>query len=226
MLITITPITYEDIPAAAECIQVAFDDDPYNKWVFDKANFNKERNLSSLSIKCEWGIKNALFYVAKDSARRDEVLGVAMWSAPKPAHQPESWSEWFDGWALWMKQGILLAKYGGRGGLRTSRYWIWKARQAEAQKALWTDPNGYYFCNIVVVRPGHQGQGIGRKLFEVVTDKADKEGRQCYLESSRDEPNTRIYMRLGFEMAKTMRCEEDGEGIDLFCMTRQPRPKT
>ena len=127
---------------------------------------------------------------------------------------------------MWVKQGLLLAKYRGRGGLKTSRYWIWKARQAEAQKALWTDPNGYYFCNIVVVRPGHQGKGIGRKLFEVVMDKADKEGRQCYLESSRDEPNTRIYMRLGFEMVKTMRCEEDGEGIDLFCMIRQPEPKT
>lgn len=38
MLIEIQAITRADIPGAAECIQLAFDDDPYNNWVFDKAN--------------------------------------------------------------------------------------------------------------------------------------------------------------------------------------------
>ena len=34
--IEITPIKYDDIPGAAECIQVAFgEDDPYFHWAFD-----------------------------------------------------------------------------------------------------------------------------------------------------------------------------------------------
>lgn len=38
MPVNITPIEPEDIPGAARCIQIAFSDDPYFKWVFDVAN--------------------------------------------------------------------------------------------------------------------------------------------------------------------------------------------
>lgn len=108
----------------------------------------------------------------------------------------------------------------GRGGLNVKRYWIWKARQAEAQSALWTDKRGYHFCNIVTVLPDAQGRGVGRKLMEVVLGRADKEGMPCYLESSRDVPNVAIYERFGFELVKEMKCDDDGCAINLFCMTR------
>lgn len=113
---------------------------------------------------------------------------------------------------LTARQALNNLRHWGRGGLRTNRYWIWKARQHEAQSQIWDDPKGYYFCNIVAVRPGTQGKGIGRKLFEAVTDKADQEGVKCYLESSRDEPNVRIYEKMGFEMKKEMECR-DGEDV-------------
>lgn len=90
------------------------------------------------------------------------------------------------------------------------------------QSKLWTDPAGYYFCNIVVVDPASQGKGIGRALFENVFEMADKEGRKCYLESSRDVPNTEIYRKLGFEKVKKMDCDDEGEVCELFCMVREP----
>ena len=98
-----------------------------------------------------------------------------------------------------------------------NRYWIWKARQAEAQKELWTDEQGYYFCNIVTVLPGEQGRGIGKKLMQAAMDKADKEGRKCYLESSRMIPNVAIYEKMGFRLVRQMRCEDgvEGEGCDV-----------
>jgi len=228
MPIEISPITTSDIPSVVECIQLAFDDDPYSNWAFDKrpGQFNKQRNFASLKAKCEWGIRNALFYVAKDSDRPDgAVLGVSMWMKPRRADEGQTWSEWVDEYILWLKQGWNLVRYQGRGGLKTNRYWIWKREQAQAQAEIWTDPDGYYFCNIVTVRPGIQGKGIGRMLFEVVTKMADQEGRQCYLESSKDKPNIAIYEKMGFQLVKKMACEDGEDVCDLFCMIREPQAK-
>ena len=62
--------------------------------------------------------------------------------------------------------------------------------------------------------------------MEEVLDMADKEGRMCYLESSRSEPNIAIYEKFGFRLAREMECR-DGEGekdaIKLYCMLREPR---
>jgi GNAT superfamily N-acetyltransferase len=134
-----------------------------------------------------------------------------------PASSPPTWSATLDNWALWFRQGLLNIRFMGRGGLRVNRYWIWKARQAEAQKELWNDEQGYYFCNIVTVLPGEQGQGIGRKLMQAAMDKADTEGRKCYLESSRSVPNVAIYEKMGFRLVREMRCEDgvEGEGCDV-----------
>ena len=93
---------------------------------------------------------------------------------------------------------------------RPQRYYIWKRTQSHLQSQIWTDPHGYFFCNIVTVLPSHQGMGIGKMLFQKVTDQADREGRRCYLESSRAEPNVKIYERLGFRMVSEMDCDDDG----------------
>ncbi|GAB7347148.1 hypothetical protein MBLNU459_g3269t1 [Dothideomycetes sp. NU459] len=226
MPVEITRMTEADVDGAIDCIQVAFAKDPYNNWVFDTSKFSKERNRVSLGIRCRWGIKHALFYVAKDPAASDpsRVLGVAMWLSPSNPFLPQSWSDYIGSWSLWGQQVYMNLVY-GRGGLNVKRYWIWKDRQAEAQKSLWTDENGYYFCNIVTVLPETQGMGIGKKLFNVVMRQADEEGRKCYLESSRAEPNMAIYNKMGFELAKEMTCDDDGTAISLYCMMRNPVAK-
>lgn len=242
MPISVLPITPADIPAAVRCIQEAFDTDPYNNWVYNKTappasgGFDKDRNFASLKIKCEWGMRSsyALFYVAKeipDGGKESDgkLLGVSMWTTPAMTSQPQTWSDWLNDYRLWLGQGLNVLYYRGWGGLRRDRYWIWKREQAECQKELWTDDQGYYFVNIVVVFPDAQGKGVGRKLFEVVMDKADQEGRGCYLESSRWEPNVKIYEKMGFEVRKKMKCvAEDGsnESVDLFCMMREARKAT
>lgn len=67
--------------------------------------------------------------------------------------------------------------------------------------------------------------GIGKRLFEVVMRQADAEGRKCYLESSRAEPNMAIYQKMGFELAKEMECDDQGTAITLYCMIRNPKPE-
>ena len=171
---------------------------------------------------------HGLFYVCRAKTSPGKVLGTAMWLAPQPVlppfqswTSPRSWHEWASAWRLWMQQGWMNLWY-GRGGLNVKRYWLWKAAQAQAQTELWTDPRGYYFCNIVTVLPEVQGKGVGRKLMEVVLKEADEKGMRCYLESSRREPNVAIYERFGFKLAKEMLCDDEGEAITLFCMTREP----
>lgn len=150
------------------------------------------------------------------------VLGVSCWLPPSPASVPESWSSWLQSWVLSFNQLLNNVRYHGHGGLRTNRYWIWKDRQREAQAQIWDDPRGYYFCNIIAIRPEAQGKGIGRQLFEAVSERADREGIKCYLESSKLTPNTQIYERLGFYMARGMECR-DGEDV---CMVSYQFLKT
>jgi GNAT superfamily N-acetyltransferase len=183
------------------------------------------RNRVSLGIRCRWGIRNALFYVAKDtdSDKQGEVLGIAMWMPPRPVVEKATWKEWLEGWRIWAEQ-VAMNAFHGRGGLNVQRYWIWKAKQAEAQSEIWTDPLGYYFLNIMVVKPVHQGKGIGKLLAREVTQRADEEGTRCYLESSRNVPNVKIYEAMGFHFVKEMDCEEGGDTCKLYCMVREPQP--
>lgn len=106
------------------------------------------------------------------------------------------------------------------------RYYIWKSKQAEAQSKIWTDPRGYYFLNIMVVLPGQQGKGIGKALAQEVTRLADEEGKRCYLESSRDVPNMKIYEAMGFHFVEQMDCDDNGEICKLYCMVRELREVT
>ncbi|PVI01488.1 acetyltransferas-like protein [Periconia macrospinosa] len=225
MAIQVTRMTEADIDGAIDTIQQAFANDPYNNWVYpDRSKVDLVRNRVSLTLRCRWGIKHGLFYVSRDTSNPSKILGCAMWLAPTPPSQPQSWSLYFSSWYLWLSQ-IRMNLWYGRGGLSTKRYWIWKERQAEAQSEIWTSEKGYYFCNIVTVLPEVQGQGVGRALMEEVLKLADEEGVPCYLESSRSVPNVAIYERFGFRLVREMTCE-DGTGekdrIKLFCMTREP----
>lgn len=59
--------------------------------------------------------------------------------------------------------------------------------------------------------------------MEAVTNQADAENMNCYLESSRDVPNMQIYSRFGFKFATELECDDDGNAIKLFCMVREPK---
>ncbi|KAB8360948.1 hypothetical protein FH972_024680 [Carpinus fangiana] len=234
MPIQITVMRESDIEGAVTCIQEAFADDPYSRWIFDTpSTFNPSRNRASLRTRCRWGMRYAIFHVAKDTSTStpDRVLGVACWLAPNLATlaAPTTWSDWFtlqiSSWSLWSYQVLTNTWYLGRGGLNVRRYWIWKAAQASAQSSLWDDARGYYFCNIVTVLPEAQGKGIGRMMVDTVTAVADREGRECYLESSRDKPNVPIYEKMGFRLCKEMECRDGAQdpGISLYCMKRSPQ---
>lgn len=243
--VIVEPIRERDIDGAVSCIQRAFSDDPYKNWVFDASTFSATRNHASLRVRCLWGMRHALFYVARDAStalkpgdETGKVLGVSMWLPPTLARPTKtlawsaylrsfadwkSWQEWttaqLTSWSLWLAQVHTNLRH-GRGGLIVRRYYIWKAAQAEAQKELWDDEAGYYFCNIVTVVPEAQGRGIGRLLMSAVLQKADKNRAKCYLESSREEPNVPIYEQMSFSVVRKMECKDGkgDQGVVLYCM--------
>ncbi|KAK5629642.1 hypothetical protein RRF57_005357 [Xylaria bambusicola] len=152
-------------------------------------------------------MRNGIFHVAKEEGS-DGVLGVACWLRPQQADYSSTWYNWLEDWRLYFNQVGMNLWY-GRGGLNVKRYWIWKAVQSKVQSTVWTDPRDYYFLNA-------QGRGIGRLMMRAVTDQADAEDMNCYLESSRDVPNMRIYECFGFKFAEELECNDDDTVIKLF----------
>ncbi|KKK16905.1 hypothetical protein ARAM_002676 [Aspergillus rambellii] len=210
MDIQILPLTQLDIPQAVECIQTVFVDDPYFLYLFNPSTYNRARNTASLSAHFLHGLGcNAPIYVAKYQNR---VVGVCWWISPRPASSPPSLSERVHDWILSFRQLLANIRYAGRGGLRVDRYLQWKELQAESQAETWSSPQGYYFCNVIAVRAETRGKGVGRKLVEAVTQRADAEGVPCYLESSKGVPNLLIYEKLGFELVSEIECV-DGKDI-------------
>ncbi len=88
-------------------------------YVINTTQIDLVRNRVSLGIRCRWGIRNALFFVAKE-AGSDKVLGTAMWLPPRPLNKKLTWGEWawekLEEWRLWGNQVGMNLWY-GRGGL-------------------------------------------------------------------------------------------------------------
>jgi ribosomal protein S18 acetylase RimI-like enzyme len=82
------------------------------------------------------------------------------------------------------------------------------------------DDDSWYLVYIGT-RPEARGKGLGRKLIEHVTKKADKEGRPCYLESS-NVVNVKIYEKLGFAKSERIGFENGDEKLELDIMVREP----
>lgn len=135
---------------------------------------------------------------------KERIVGVSIWLPPAPTLSP--WTTLTQECLLTLKQLLNNIRFLGRGGLNLRRYWIWKSQQKQAHDDILWDPSGYYFCTFLAVSEEVRGRGVGKRLVEMVTRRADKEGISCYLESSKRVPNVAIYRRMGFEVVREIRC--------------------
>ncbi|KAL4795182.1 acyl-CoA N-acyltransferase [Aspergillus venezuelensis] len=241
MAIQILPLTKPDIPNAVECIQTVFADDPFFQYMFDPDTYNIRRNAASLRAHFQHGLAlNAPIYIAKQippntcgqnilpDKSSNPVLGICWWIPPTPVNKPVPFSHRTQDVLLSLRQFLANIRYFGRGGLRLNRYKQWKALQSQKHERIWSDERGYYFCNVIAVRDEMRGKGLGRRLVEAVTERADEEGMSCYLESSKGMPNLRIYEKLGFQGKGEIECcdfeggGKEAGGVTLYCMIRPP----
>lgn len=188
--------------------------------------FNVQRNAASLGAHFKFGLSCGYpIYIAKVSRAAPEyktdreiklapgsIVGICWWSTPEEQPAQETWGHWAQGWLLSFRQLMYNIRFAGRGGLNVRRYWVWKEQQKLAQTDLWVDPRGYYFCNMLGVSSQVRGMGVGKRLMDIVMQKADEEGISCYLESSKGFPNIAIYQKMGFELFQEIKCA-DGEDV-------------
>lgn len=76
----------------------------------------------------------------------------------------------------------------------------------------------HWYLMTVGTRAARQGQGLGSKLVEMGTSRADDAGVPCYLETGTDS-NIAFYRKRGFEIIGQAECY----GYTLTGMVRQPR---
>ena len=84
------------------------------------------------------------------------------------------------------------------------------------------DADSYYLVYIGT-KPSGRGKGYARKVIEAVTrERADVEGKKCYLEST-DRANVGFYARLGFRAVRRVYLQRDVRGnVELEVMVREP----
>ncbi|KAF8246734.1 acyl-CoA N-acyltransferase [Wilcoxina mikolae CBS 423.85] len=108
-----------------------------------------------------------------------------------------------------------------------SRMFIDRSQDLEAVEWFNSDQGTYwlegkfenrYHAQTVVVSLGHQRRGVGRKLMEVVLDRARDEGVAVGLEASPE--GERLYKALGFRLKEEFRNkiegEEEGGGVFVW----------
>lgn len=141
----------------------------------------------------------------------------------------------YDCVALWMPPGENMDDYATI--LRSGMWRLHYQLSAEGRKRFFSeflpllgatkaqilgarDLDSWYLVYIGT-RPGSRGKGYARQVIEYVTDRADEQGRACYLESSH-EVNVLIYGKLGFEVKKKVYLQREVEEIGLDIMVREP----
>jgi len=81
----------------------------------------------------------------------------------------------------------------------------------------------HWYVNIVATEPDHQGQGHGTEIMTRVSELADAEHMDCYLEAG-DERNKQFYERFGYEVVGTSIFENKvipkGRTCTMFHMVR------
>ena len=194
-----------EVSSAADVLADAFDDDPVAAFIF-RAGASRARALRRFfRIQLQHLFLPRGEVWTADAPAGRHLAGVAMWS---PAEQRKA--SWRD--ALWLLP-LLPAVARGPQPVDALRL-LAAVEEARPRRPLW-------YLATLGTAPELQRHGYGSALLSPVLRRADEEGVEAYLESSK-EANIAFYARHRFQVVGEVHAP--GGGPTLWLMLRPPRP--
>ncbi len=177
----IRPATEDDHEAAAECLALAFADDPAWAHLLPDSRTRAERLLSYFTLE----IGN-LVPAYRQVWVTDDGSGAAIWALP---------GQWRVPMTKELGQTGSMARVFGR-RLPLALWTLLRLERHHPRKP------GHWYLHYLGVEPRQQGRGLGGTLLAPVLERCDREGTPAYLESS-TERNRALYERNGFTLTGT-----------------------
>jgi len=131
--------------------------------------------------------------------------GLAIWEAPGEQHSGLNYEEIINGFKLIWQCGIMPI-------VKMIKYQIWASRTRDE---LVKQP--YWYLDVVVVNPEHQGKGFASALIKPILLEAEKNHQAVYLETQ-NKNNIQIYERYGFSLIKEVQLPHTN--IIQYCMKK------
>jgi len=198
----IAALRRDQLREASQVLALAFDDDPVFRYLYPSSRRRRWSCHSFLGAVARDSVPYGEAWAALDAGR---VVGAAGW-LPDGAYPP----------SRWRAARLLLASWPALLTLHTFRDGLRYLNETEK-----LHPNGpHWYLGVIGVEPGHQGEGLGGKLLDVVLDRLDATHVPGYLETS-TEGNVAWYRHHGFEVQHEVRPAEAGPPI--WTMWREPR---
>ena len=189
------------IKPAADVLARAFQDDPFNVYVFQNASEIMNKLPHSFRLVVHYGVLYGEAY-----ATSPNLEGVAVWLPSEKAD-----------YTLWrlISSGVLsmLPKI-GRDVLGRLRYFD---RYATPIRKRHT-PFRHWYLQIIGVAPGFQGKGYAGELLKPMFARMDAEHLPCYLDTQ-NEKNVSIYQHYGFKVVEEVIIP--GTNITYWAMLRE-----
>lgn len=183
--------TESDHEAAAECLALAFADDPAWAHLLPNAETRAEQLLGYFAAE----IAN-LVPEHRELWVADDGCGAAIWGRPGR-------------WRVPMRHELRAARAMARVFGRLLPLALWAQLRLERHH-----PRGpaHWYLHYLGVEPRRQGRGLGGALMAPVLERCDGEGVPAYLESS-TERNRVLYERNGFDLTGTFAMPMSGPPI-------------
>ena len=199
---TIVPLREEDVPAAAQALARAFQDDPLQTYVFPDPAERAARSPAHFEPLLRYGLQFGEVLTTAGAP-----LGAAVWLGPTA-------------WDVTPERAAAsgLDKLPDILGVDAAdRFFsVLGALDGPHREDV---PADHWYVMVVGVAPEAQGRGLGRALLQPVMDRALAAGLPCYLETAQPD-NVAFYEQLGFR--KLLATVEPQSGLRVWTFRRDP----
>jgi GNAT superfamily N-acetyltransferase len=194
---TVVEATNADRRPLAKVLARAFIDDPVWMWLFPDESTSARRLELTFHAYLRDALKVGTVLTTPD------LQAAALW---KP---PGQWK--LTNLAVLRSAPELLRAFGKR---------VFASLEIERAVEAKHPRDPHWYLAVIGTDPPAQGKGVGGALIRQITDRCDRIGLPCYLESSKD-VNVPYYQRFGFEVTGESVLGKDGPTI--WFMWRDPQ---